>query len=117
MTQVLPTSIHLTNNLVASEEARVCHHAHGTLPSPNCSRCAQGDSFPLRFPTKSQLLQHAKFYCTAAFKASNQDHHTSDTLSHQQVRLKPTAFNRQALDLVTEISLQRQSALLLEAQN
>lgn len=61
----------------------VCHHAHGTPLSPNCSRCVQGDSFPMCFPTKSQLLQHLKFYYAAAFKASNQDHHTSDTLSHQ----------------------------------
>lgn len=110
MTQVLPTSTHLTNHLVASEEASVPSCPQHTL-SPNCSRCAQGGSFPLCFPTKSRLLQLAKFYCTAAFKASNQDHLISDTLSHQQIRLKPTAFNKQAPDLVTGMSFQRQSTL------
>ena len=117
MTQVLTTSSHLTNNFVTSEEASVCHHAHGTPPSPNRSRYTQGGSFPQRFPTKSQLLQHAKFYDAAAFKASNQDHHPSDTLSHQQIKIKSIAFNRQAPDLVTGISLERKSALLLKACN
>lgn len=56
MTQVLATSSHLTNNSVTSEKASVCHHAHSMPPSPNCSRCTQGNGFPLRFPTKSQLL-------------------------------------------------------------
>lgn len=113
MTQVLTTSSHLTNNLVTSEKASVCHHAHSMTPSPNCSRYTQGNGFPLPFPTKSQLLQHTKFYHAAAFKASHQDHHTSDTLSHQQTRLKSIAFNRKASDFVTGI---RKSALLLKTR-
>lgn len=95
MTQVLTTSSHLTHNSVTSEEASVCHHAHSTPPSPNHSRYVQGDSFPQRFPD-SQILQHAKFYHAAAFKASNQDDHTLDTLSHQKIKLKSIAFNRKA---------------------
>lgn len=117
MTQVLTTSSYLTNSLVASEAAGMGHHTRSTPPSPNRSGYAQGNSFPQHFPTKSQLLQHAKFYHAAALKASNQDHCTSGTLSHQQIKLKSITFNRQAPDVVTGISLRRKSAVLLKAHN
>lgn len=105
MTQALTTSSHLTDSLVTLEEASVFPHAHSAPPSPDRSRDAQRDSFPQRFPTKSQLLQHPKFHHAAALKALNQDHHTSDALSHQQIRFKSIAFNRQTPDPVTRISL------------